>query len=312
MTHNTAPLILVTGDVMLDRYVYGTSSRLSPEAPVPVFLETESKDFLGGAGNVALNLKTLGSRVTLHAQIANDLSGEKIKKLCKQNNINLDCDTNKLSKTTTKTRFIIGQHQVLRVDQEDVNKTQKTSAFRGDVDQLDAVIVSDYAKGFITDVHNILELLKQKNVLTLVDPKSSNLSKYSYCDVITPNKAEFETIVGKTENKTELVERLSNLSESHEIGTIVVTLGGDGAVFCRKGDKPVFVPTEEVTVSDVAGAGDTFIASLAWSLASGAKMETSVRIANKLARDAVMQNGTSLPRNKIIESCEKLILGHRE
>ena len=293
--------IVVFGDVMLDRYVSGSVDRVSPEAPVPVLKPIKEEIRLGGAANVALNLSSLGSKVSLIGISGKDSSSAQILKLLKENKIKSELVKSSLP-TITKLRLLSSKQQLLRVDnEEEFTKDDWSSAKRRFDKSIslkgnNLLIISDYGKGTLQDIPAIIRKAKKLKKTVLVDPKGDNFSKYKGADVITPNFSEFTGEVGPVKNEREITTKAKLLIKSLNLGALLVTRGSDGMTLFNKEKGKVVrsdFPTQAKEVFDVSGAGDTVIASLAAALSAGFDMSSAVKLANVAAGIVVGKSGTA-------------------
>ena len=310
--------IVVFGDVMLDRYVSGSVERVSPEAPVPVLKPIKEEIRLGGAANVALNLSSLGSKVSLIGISGKDSSSAQILKLLKENKIKSELVKSSLP-TITKLRLLSSKQQLLRVDnEEEFTKDDWSSAKRRFDKSIslkgnNLLIISDYGKGTLQDIPAIIRKAKKLKKTVLVDPKGDNFSKYKGADVITPNFSEFTGEVGPVKNEREITTKAKLLIKSLNLGALLVTRGSDGMTLFNKEKGKVVrsdFPTQAKEVFDVSGAGDTVIASLAAALSAGFDMSSAVKLANVAAGIVVGKSGTATASLSEIEphfSGEELI-----
>ena len=288
--------VLVVGDVMLDRYWSGDANRVSPEAPVPVIIVKNREDRLGGAANVAANLRSLGVTVGLLGMLGQDEAGESIEKLLKHNQIKSFCIHHENVETITKLRVLSQQQQMLRMDFEEpiqqtlISEIQKS--FVQVINDYDVVIFSDYAKGALSGVQDLIVLAKSSNKLIIVDPKGSDFSRYKNADVITPNQKEFETIVGQCDSESRFSERATVLRKSLEVKNLLITRGNKG-MFLKTANAEHKVSAVAKDVHDVTGAGDTVIAVLAASLGVGETIVDAVELSNIAAGVVVGKVGTS-------------------
>lgn len=293
--------ILVVGDVMLDRYVTGDVCRISPEAPVPVLRVEEERSIPGGAANVALNLASLGASVEAAGWFGNDPKGDELVEILAQKNISIDSEFRFLSAPTiSKTRITASNQQICRVDREANSEAYKPDLNRiGSVltekaESADAVIISDYGKGFVTN--EMLALFRQSARFMSVDPKPSRLLDYSSPDILTPNRfealalAEFSRETKDPFPKTEVVEKIF---ERFSPKMLAITLGSGGMLLAEAGKIRSLIPTAAREVFDVSGAGDTVIASLTLGLVSGETFENSAQLANLAAGVVVGKVGTA-------------------
>jgi len=293
--------ILVFGDVMLDRYVSGSVDRVSPEAPVPVLKPIKEEIRLGGAANVALNLSSLGSKVSLIGISGKDSSSAQIFKLLKENKIKNEIVKSNLP-TITKLRLLSSKQQLLRVDneeeftKEDWNSAKKRFDKSIALNSNNLLIISDYGKGTLQDIPGLIKKAKKSKKIVLVDPKGNNFSKYKGADVITPNFSEFIGEVGAVKSEREITAKAKSLIKSLKLGALLVTRGPEGmTLFNKEKDNVVRsdFPTQAQEVFDVSGAGDTVIASVAAALSTGLDMTSAVKLANVAAGIVVGKSGTA-------------------
>ncbi len=290
--------VLVVGDVMLDRYWFGDVSRISPEAPVPVVKFRHSEERLGGAANVARNVAALGARVTLLSVVGRDEAGRKLAAMLRQEKIaaRLHCDRS--IDTTVKLR-VIGphHHQLLRVDFETEPSHEilrsKLADYAKRVPACDAVILSDYGKGGLTHIARMISLARRHNKPVLIDPKGHDFLRYRGASVMTPNLNEFRDVAGDWKSERELTERAQRLRRKLKIDALLVTRGADGMTLYERARR-LHVPAQAREVSDVSGAGDTVIATLAVMLAGGNATDEAVRVANRAAGIVVGKFGTAV------------------
>mgnify|MGYP001158342891 FL=1 len=300
--------VLVVGDVMLDRYVFGMSSRISPEAPVPVVLEEKTEERPGGAANVALNLASLGVKTTLVGIVGIDEAGKKVESMLEDSSISCDLERDKEWVTITKTRIQSRGQQLLRIDREtypNANKTSLLNLSKKYLSSVDVVILSDYGKGSLVDVSNIIKSCKVAGVPVLVDPKGINFEKYSGASLLTPNQMEFEAIVGVCNTDDELVEKSRRIINELNLGALLITRSEKGMLLVESDKDPLFLETKAQEVYDVAGAGDTVIATIASSLARQNNLGSAAKLANLAASLVVRKIGVasiepSELRNEII------------
>lgn len=283
--------ILVIGDIVLDNYVYGDVKRINPEAPVPVLQVEREDDRLGGAANVAANVRSLGGSCTMIGQIGKDEAGKKIKKLLDESNIRSFLIEANDSSTILKKRIIARNQQVIRVDYEDPKRLNdahideiiafiKSSGF-------DLIIVSDYSKGVVCD--RLMNYLKTTGAKIIVDPKPENMSLYKGVYVITPNLRESSEMSSDNDvvmAGTKLVDELGC--------NVVITRGQDGASLFDLSGRHHYVPSRRREVYDVVGAGDTFVAALSLAVSSGMELPAACDVANHASGIAVEKVGTSV------------------
>jgi D-glycero-beta-D-manno-heptose-7-phosphate kinase len=292
--------VLVVGDVMLDRYWFGDVNRISPEAPVPVLKFKRSEDRLGGASNVARNASALGARVTLLSVVGDDEPGRRLTELMRGEKITARLHTDRTIDTTVKLR-VIGppRHQLLRVDFETEPSHEILRSKLADYTKLiagcDAVILSDYGKGGLTHIARMIELARRHGKPVLIDPKGNDFERYRGATLVTPNLNEFRNVAGAWKSERELTERAQALRRKLKINALLVTRGADGMTLFERARR-LQVPAEAREVSDVSGAGDTVIATMAVMLASGYALDEAVRIANRAAGIVVGKFGTAVAR----------------
>jgi len=291
--------VLVIGDVMLDSYVFGKVTRISPEAPIPIVDVEDDKtmNIPGGAANTASNIKSLGGEVYLVGITGVDNDADLLNNALRARRISLDGLVDCPDKpTTVKTRIVADQQQVVRMDREkrgyidDYHARVICDRFNDTIDSCNVVVVSDYAKGVITPyvMDNILKVSRMHNTPVIVDPRPQNMDSYKNCDIITPNIAEAEGMVGKFDMATLCIKILSKLNCN-----VLLTKGKEGMTLCTK--NMVYTDFDAITkgVRDVTGAGDTVAAALALSLAAGASYEQAAEISNYAAGIVVGKFGTT-------------------
>jgi rfaE bifunctional protein kinase chain/domain len=295
--------LLVVGDIMIDEFIWGTVSRISPEAPVPVVAVNREDLLLGGAANVVHNVHSLGGRVLLAGLIGDDRMGEKIKKLLAEQQIGREGLVVQAGRpTTVKTRVIAHSQQVVRFDRESREpiSAQSQEKLLGYLDKnwdlADGIIVSDYGKGLINSA--LMEFMMQRKrgdgKLVAVDPKMSNFNLYPGATVVTPNRQEAEAAAGREiKDENSLMEVGRRLLERFASRAILITRGEEGMVlFEREGDV-TNVPTVAKEVYDVTGAGDTVISAMTLALAAGSDFAAAAVVANYAAGIVVGKVGTA-------------------
>lgn len=289
--------VLVVGDIMLDRYWQGPTGRISPEAPVPVVKIDQSDDRPGGAGNVALNIASLGGKVSLVGMTGEDEAHHDLKK--QLSSLAIDCHFIQQSKapTITKLRVMSRNQQLIRLDFEDsfaeVDKAELESRVEALVAEHDLLLISDYAKGTLSDVERLVEIGKKAGVKVLVDPKGHDFTRYTNATMLTPNMSEFEAVVGACKSENELVEKGQTLLETLNLEALLVTRSENGMTLLRKDKEEFHLPTQAKEVYDVTGAGDTVIATLALAIAADAEFTQASALANMAAGIVVGKLGTS-------------------
>lgn len=289
--------VLVVGDVMLDRYWHGPTSRISPEAPVPVVQVRESEERPGGAGNVALNVSALGGQATLVGLVGDDEAGERLGKLMTTMGVRCRLVAQEGKPTITKLRVISRHQQLIRVDFEDsffgCDDTSVIDAFDLSLAESGAIIVSDYGKGTLQNTQQLIAKARSAGKHVLVDPKGSDFSRYRGATLITPNLSEFEAVVGPCADEAEIVTKGLKLIEEIELEALLVTRGEQGMTLIRSDDEPLHLPTHAREVFDVTGAGDTVISVLAAALAAGQSLEQATALSNLAAGIVVGKLGTA-------------------
>lgn len=289
--------ILVVGDVMLDQYFEGVIDRISPEAPVPVLKVTERFNRPGGAANVALNIAALGLPVSLLAYVGDDPEADLLK--TELINAGVECHflTTKNACTVVKLRALSRRQQMLRLDFEESFVGEDHAALITRFEQLaktsDLVVFSDYAKGTLSEVETMIATARSYGKPTLVDPKGSDFGRYRNADLLTPNFSEFSLVVGEIENEEMLHAKANALLSRHSFGAVIVTRGEAGMTLVEPTGEPLTIAAEAQEVYDVTGAGDTVIATLAATLATGLDTKEAMRIANAAAAIVVSRKGTS-------------------
>jgi D-glycero-beta-D-manno-heptose-7-phosphate kinase len=286
----------VVGDVMLDRYWFGEVSRISPEAPVPVVLIKEESERLGGAANVAWNCKELGAGTRLLSVVGHDEPGRALEKLLQQKGIDASLHHDRALSTTQKLRVIGRRQQLLRIDFERPPSREvlasKLEEFKRALPQSDVVILSDYGKGGLAHIAEMIRSARRAKKRVLVDPKGDDYTRYRGASIITPNVAELREVVGRWADEKDLKRRALALCDRLGLEALLLTRGEDGMSLFQKG-RITTIKAEAREVFDVTGAGDTVIATLAVMLAAGAKLEAAMRIANRAAGIVVGKLGTA-------------------
>jgi len=291
--------VLVIGDVMLDRYIFGEVTRLSPEAPVPIVEKERESSRMGGAANVAANLVGLGIKTCLSGTLGNDHNGGLLLGLLKANNIAQKGIIKNRFTTTTKTRIIAGHQQIVRIDDEvkniaiSVNETKKIISLINKKPSV--IILSDYAKGFLAPqlTQKIIKLANKLNIPTLVDPKGNNIEKYAGATILTPNKKEASILTNASISDEILLEKeLKKLCTKFNVQNIAMTQGKQGIKLVSARKINVIPATKLKQVFDVSGAGDTVIAALAAGLIGKLTIHESLELANIAAGIAISKIGT--------------------
>lgn len=300
--HNTVK-ICVVGDIMLDHYINGSCSRISPEAPVQIVDVSEDVYTLGGAGNVLENLKAFGCEASIISLTNNDSAGDIIKtEIDKLAPAFYHLVYDETRRTTIKSRVIVNRHQLIRLDKEDKHYCSKTIAnqifelLAAKINMIDVVILSDYCKGVLSPylVKNIIKLCNANNVLSVVDSKAKDLAPYYGAGLIKPNKKEAELASGiKITNNETLELACKKIAEITASPIIVVTLSEEGVAIYHQ-NKIIKKPTKAIDVFDVTGAGDTVIAALAFALANKLSISEACDFANSAAAIVVAKFGSAV------------------
>ena len=305
--------VLVVGDIILDEYIYGETSRISPEAPVPIVKVSNTEERPGGAANVALNVSSLGMSVDLLGITGIDKASEQLENILTKKNVKCHFLQNDAFSTVTKKRVVSQHQQLIRLDYEKTEFSNTNSLFDRYIKLLegaDIVILSDYAKGSLIDVDKLIKSANKKNIPILLDPKSLDFTPYENVDILTPNEKEFEAIVGKFYTDDELVNKGKALCKELKIKALLVTRGNKGMVLIKDNGTSFHHDAVSHEVFDVTGAGDTVIAVLAASLASNVPIEIATSFANTAAGLVVEKFGTASVTaneiNKNINNNEKL------
>ena len=333
--------VLVLGDVILDRYVIGTAGRLSPEAPIPVLRPTRSHATLGGAANVALNIACLGGKCILVGVIGDDAAGQEIEGLLARTP-GQPASADKLSgidarlmvlagrPTTAKTRFMVGTHQLLRLDEETTAAIDTLTAatlldeVAAALDEIEVVVLSDYAKGVLCDglLAEVIQLARGRGKLVIADPKRADFSAYRGVSLLTPNESEVSAATGIDAADDNGAEQagIATLAET-ESDAVLVTRSFKGLTLVRRGQPTLHMPTRAREVADVSGAGDTLVAALAIALAAGAALPEAAALANLTAGLSVAKPGTAtvsrdevtaaLHLREIVATDDKIVAGEQ-
>ena len=288
--------ILIVGDVMLDRYWFGEVNRISPEAPVPVVRVERREERLGGAANVARNAATLGAQTGLLGVIGEDEAGAVVEGLLTELGIDSYLNRDQAISTIIKLRVIGRQQQLVRVDFEDAptdtvlrDKLTQYNALAGNYD---VIILSDYAKGSLVNVADMISVGRKLGKRILVDPKGDDFSRYKGASILTPNRSELIRIVGNWKTEAELTAKAQNLRQALELEALLLTRSEEGMTLYQENEVVNF-PAVAREVFDVSGAGDTVIATLAVMLGNGAALPEAVRIANLAGGIVVGKLGTA-------------------
>ncbi len=288
--------VLVVGDVMLDRYWYGNVERISPEAPVPVVRITREEERQGGAANVAYNVVSLGAKASLLSVVGDDEASRKLEALVAATGIETHFGRDPDLKTTVKLRIIGRQQQLLRLDFENTPKTEllasQTASFARLLKEHRVVLFSDYGKGGLAHVSDMIAQARALGKPILIDPKGSDFSRYREATVITPNRAELQQVIGPWLTEAELQDKCQNLRQKLELEAILLTRSEEGmTLFDAQGAEHVSAQARDVF--DVTGAGDTVIATLATAVAAGLSLRQALPLSNRAGGLVVGKFGTA-------------------
>ncbi len=298
-----SPRVLIVGDLILDRYITGDVQRISPEAPIPVLAAAHEEERLGGAGNVAANLRAMDARVEVIGAVGQDGAGEVLLGLLGGIDVGTaGCVRDRERPTTVKARLISGVQQMLRVDWERARplgaeaEGRLLAGLAERVAAADAVVLSDYGKGVLTPavLRAAIDAARVAGVPVLVDPKGKDFSRYRGATLLTPNRKEAEEALGRRiENLDDLPAAAAELKQTAELEQSLITLGSDGICFLERDGRFERVPTVARAVFDVTGAGDTVIAHLALALGARLELEAAVHLANHAAGIVVARRGAA-------------------
>jgi rfaE bifunctional protein kinase chain/domain len=288
--------VLVVGDVMLDRYWYGAVDRISPEAPVPVVRVTREEERLGGCGNVAFNVVSLGAQACLLSVVGDDDNGQRVRRLLDASGIQTHLGSDPQLQTTVKLRIIGRQQQLLRADFESEPRSEvlasQTRQFHTLLPQHQAVLFSDYGKGGLTHIADMIAAARDAKLPVLIDPKGSDYSRYAQATIITPNRAELQQVVGRWHDEAHLRQLAQALRQDLKLDALLLTRSEEGmSLFDAQGE--LHVPAVAREVFDVTGAGDTVIATLAALMGAGMPLREALPWANKAGGIVVGKFGTA-------------------
>ncbi len=289
--------VLVCGDLMLDRYWHGDTSRISPEAPVPVVRVGEEEERPGGAANVALNIATLGGSSCLQGLTGDDGSANALACIMERAHVRSDFERVAGASTITKLRVMSRHQQLIRLDFEDgfagYDGEGLLQRFEQALSAHDVVVLSDYGKGTLRKVQGLIQAARAAGKPVVVDPKGTDFAKYAGATVITPNMSEFEAVVGRCHSDEEIVTRGEALRAELNLDALLVTRSENGMTLLRKGEPALHLPTKAREVYDVTGAGDTVVSALAAALAAGQPLAQATALANLAAGVVVGKLGTA-------------------
>lgn len=298
--------ILIIGDLMLDRYWSGSTGRISPEAPVPVVNVNDAEDRPGGAANVAINAASLGAQVSLLGLVGEDEAGSILKNRLKALDIDCQFEAVKGFDTITKLRIMSRHQQLLRLDFEKsfemVDKSSLVSRFKQLIEKVDLVVLSDYAKGCLSDPQSFIKIANDNKKPVIVDPKGDQFNKYKGATLITPNMSEFEQVAGQCESEAQLALKANSFLRELSLDALLVTRSENGmSLFnvSKSNDKAdsLHLPAQAKEVYDVTGAGDTVVSTLACAMAVKTPLQFACQLANHAASVVVGKLGTSTVSN---------------
>lgn len=311
LSHFNPNPVLCIGDLMLDGFVIGEVNRISPEAPIPVLHQRTKKHTLGGAGNVVRNLSALETPCYFVSIVGDDAPGRKLIKMAsKLPHLRHHIITEPQHTTICKTRYLCGNQQLLRVDQEVIKAIVPTleniilKLVREIIPLVTVVVLSDYAKGLLTPkiISEIIALAKQEHKLIIVDPKGYDFSRYREADIITPNQKELTLATGiEIYNRKTVVIAAEKIIHSCHIQTVLVTRGAEGMCLVSREKAPFHIPTYGQDIFDLAGAGDTVVATLAAACSIGTPVDLASELSNIAAGIVVGKVGTATVRKKEIQ-----------
>ncbi|MCK2126827.1 D-glycero-beta-D-manno-heptose-7-phosphate kinase [Thauera aromatica] len=289
--------LVIVGDVMLDRYWHGSTTRISPEAPVPVVKVEADEVRAGGAGNVALNAAELGARTELVALVGRDEAAARLRQRLEDGRVGCRLLEAPQHPTITKLRIISRHQQLIRLDFEDNFAVLESAgierAFEDALPGAGAVVLSDYGKGTLAQVGSLIRVAREAGVPVVVDPKGTDFGRYCGATVITPNLSEFEAVVGHCADEPTLRARGETLREALDLEAVLITRSERGMTLLQKGRAALDLPTRARDVFDVTGAGDTVVAVLGAGLACGLALAEATAVANVAAGIVVGKLGTA-------------------
>ncbi len=292
----SASRVLVVGDVMLDRYWFGDVQRISPEAPVPIVRVTSNEERLGGAANVALNLRSLGVQTPLLGIVGDDDAGRQVSALLSQAGIKSLLVADPTVPTTVKLRVIGRQQQLLRVDFEQTPEparlADKFAAFQQALSDAQVLVLSDYGKGALGRIEEIIAAGVSQGVPIVVDPKGDDYQRYAGATLLTPNRSELREVVGSWRDEADLTQRAQMLREGLGLKYLLLTRSEEGMTLFSA-DEVFSVAAQAREVFDVSGAGDTVVALMAAALAAGQPISQAVALANRAGSVVVGKLGTA-------------------
>jgi D-beta-D-heptose 7-phosphate kinase/D-beta-D-heptose 1-phosphate adenosyltransferase len=297
LPHYEKANVLVVGDTMLDKYWHGSTTRISPEAPVPVVHIKEIRELPGGAANVALNIRSLGANVSLLSMTGDDDLADKLEDQLKNKKIGVAFQRLKNIPTISKVRILSLHQQLIRLDFEEgfvgISPTTLLKHYEKSLKKSTVVVLSDYGKGVLSEAPKFIALANKAKLPVFVDPKGADYSIYKNATLLTPNRKEFEAVVGKCKNEKEIVEKGLSLIRELNLKALLVTRGEEGMSLIQPNKTPLHLPAKKQEVYDVTGAGDTVIGVLAASFASGTTLEEAMLLSNIAAGIVVTKLGAA-------------------
>jgi rfaE bifunctional protein kinase chain/domain len=289
--------VLVVGDVMLDRYWFGSVDRISPEAPVPVVRVNQLEERAGGAANVANNASALGADCTLLSVVGDDDAGAALQRLLADSTIDVKLAVDRDASTTVKLRILSQNQQLLRADFETPPSHEILAGcledFSNFLPSVDAVIVSDYGKGGLYHLSEMIRIARQQEKPVIVDPKGSDFSRYAGVTALTPNLQEFEKVAGVVTNDTDLEKKAAVILDDLNVEKLLVTRSDKGMSLIRRDGAVTHSPARARAVYDVSGAGDTVISAFTMAILAGFTDQQVLRFANAAAGIVVAKLGTA-------------------
>ncbi len=289
--------VLVVGDAMLDRYWFGEVERISPEAPVPVVAVSRANECLGGAANVARNARAFGASCALFSISGDDRDADSLEKLLGEAGINGRLYRDKLLNTTVKLRVISRHQQLLRIDFDSPSskdaRVKLLDNYLKHLAEYDVVIISDYGKGGLGYIQEMIQAARAASRPVVIDPKGDDYSGYRGASLITPNRKEFEQVAGRFRDNRELEQKALAMAKDLDLGGVLVTRGEDGMSLIKRDGRMLHIPARAREVFDVTGAGDTVIAAIGCAWAVGSELEDALHLANIAAGIVVGKLGAA-------------------
>jgi rfaE bifunctional protein kinase chain/domain len=289
--------VLVVGDAMLDRYWHGGVERISPEAPVPVVAVTLSDERPGGAANVARNVRALGAACTLFSVTGDDPDADRLDALVRKADISCRLFRDKLINTTVKLRVISRHQQLIRIDFDSPGskdaRVKLLDAYLGALANFDVIVLSDYGKGGLGYVQEMVSTARAAKKPVIIDPKGDDYSAYRGATLITPNRKEFEQVAGRFRDNAELEKKAAAMLAALELDAVLVTRGDEGMSVVSRGGRVLHIPAMGREVFDVTGAGDTVAAALGCAIGAGSELIDALQLANVSAGIVVGKLGAA-------------------